>query len=182
MRRGRHHPKHIRRKPDVAKIANAVRSAGIDPRNWIAHGVVGVTTEDGNFDVTNPDAIQIEPEGIIVDVQVVTFRGEVWPITCRFNGIDAGGGLQILTPIRPGDEVLVAFPGGTLENGVIIGRASNPVDTIKVDDSTGEPEWQNDRILLFSREPLSIQAPAVNIEADMIQLNGRAVTDVLDDI
>jgi hypothetical protein len=166
-------------------MARSLRAPGIDPRTWIAQGTVGTTSVDGAFNPTDGQAIYIDQDGVLVDVQVILHNGEVWPTTARYNGLYGGPGLTIYAPIRPGDEVLVAFPSGNVETGVIIGRMNNPGQPIRGDTpgaTPGDepPTWQNDRLVINASEPLQIKAPSVTIEAGIVTINGRTVVDSTD--
>lgn len=179
---GRRIPRGVRRVPDASAMGHSMRAPGIDPRTWFAQGTVGTTTEDGTFNPTDDDAIHITAEGVIVDVQILTYAGERWPVTARYNGICGGPGLTIYSPIRPGDEVLVAFAGGRMEAAFILARLNNPSapilgDTPGATPGSQPPTWQNDRLVINATEPLQIKAPALSIEAPMLSLNGRTVAN-----
>lgn len=182
MATGRKFPRSVRKAVDPAAIARAVRSPGIDPRIWVAFGTVGTTDEQGNFSVTDTNAVYVAQDGVLVDCQVVTPSGEVWPITARFNGISGGSGLTIYSPIRPGDEVLVVFAGGSLDDAYIIARMNNDSIPIAGDDSSATtPTWNNDRLVIKSTEPLQFDAPAISM-VGLVTINGRVVTGGTEDI
>lgn len=190
MASGRRVPRGIRKSPDAQALAQALRSPGIDPRAWVVYGVVGSLGDQGelapDLGVVNPatgatlyDSVFVDARGVLVDVVAYLPSGEVWPLTARYNGISGGPGLSILSPIRPGDEVVVLLPSGRMENAVVVTRLNNEAHPIAGDAaSSTEPTWQNDRLVIHATEPLQIKAPAVTIDSPLVKIAGRVVRNV----
>lgn len=152
---------------DMRRLAAALSGPGVDTRTWFAQGTVGVHREDGTWDFEDPEAVYVDDEGALISVRLEPEDAEV---TARWNGVGAGRFGVIYFPIYPGDEVLVAIPGGDLSSSAIA------IVTVMSNLTAPTPEtWANDRVLMDLRVPLEIRGPAVRIRSGNLELNGRAV-------
>ncbi len=97
---------------------------GGDTRQWVSYGIVEPDASGSEHSVRFKDGDgQPLPHGALVDVQLQP-SGIVVP--CRVMMRTAGSGEGEWDPIGPGDEVLVAIPGGHERGGCcILGRTSN---------------------------------------------------------
>lgn len=92
--------------PDAGRLANMVRSPGIDPRTWVSLAVV--------------KSVTIDPEeGVFADVRLMPRRRLE---TCRVGQVYAGDGFGLYIPIEVDDEVLVEAPDGDPDHGLILTR------------------------------------------------------------
>lgn len=169
-------PSSVRREPDMGKIGRAFAGPGMDTRHWVSYGTVAsVHGEDGTADYDDPNAILVTPAGVDVDV-ILEPSGA--PVPCRY-GIQAGV-VQILTPIRAGDQVMVLIPDGDLaaipEILRVIPGAAAERTRLPVEDD-GLPVFKNDRCSIFARGvPIEIRTDGgghlrVNVDGT-IQLGG----------
>ena len=94
---------------DVQRLAAAIAGPGNDTRTWFVEGTVGLLDDRGTFKTDDPEGVFAEPDGCVVGVQI---EPEGLMITANWNGISCGRFGFILFPIRVGDDVLVAIPGG----------------------------------------------------------------------
>lgn len=160
---------------DIQRLARALASPGIDSRSWFEVCTVGVLDENGEFSTVAPVdaprsslAVAVQREGAIVSVRIES-TGEV--IFVRYNGISCGRFGSMLLPVRPGDEVLVAFPSGSTRHASssIIAILSNATAPIPAD-------WANERVLFVMNVPFEVRAPTITLSAaGGITLNGRPV-------
>lgn len=148
---------------DVERLAAALGVT--DSRIWFAAGTVGKRAAD--------DALELDAAAYFVDrlglrVSVRLEPEDVW-VVARAGGF-AGQAGRALLPYLPGDEVLVAVPGGDLRSPAIaiVGSLSNAAFEVPAD-------WNNDRALIDLRVPLEVRAPAVRIDSPSLFLNGRRV-------
>ncbi len=169
----------LRRKPDIKKMAEALSSKGIDTRYWLAIGTVGHVADNGAFVAGGEDAfigegndrralaVATETDGIIVDVRIEPIGQN---ITARYHGIACGFYGNVLVPISPGDEVIIGIPDGDFNSpGItVLGISANQLAPIPSD-------WNNDRMLIEMRAPVEIRAPAIEIDSNLLTLNGRLV-------
>lgn len=153
---------------DIAKLAEALATPGIDVRSWIATGTVGVRLEDGTFVTDDPEAIYADRLGAVVDVRI---EPDEEIVTFRWSGLGCGRYGFMLYPLRPGDEVACFFPGGDRNHAgaAIFAVQSNQTAQIPSD-------WNNDRVLFDLNVPLEIRGPAVRITSPNLVLNGRGVS------
>lgn len=135
------------REPDARLISEGLKAPGMDTREWIDYGTVAsLRDDDGQPDFSDPNAVVIAPRGVEVDV---LYGVNQTPITCKY-GTQCGVGV-ILTPIRPGDLVLVSIPGGDPGNGgKILSVMPGPHTPLPVEDD-GKPIFRNDRVSITAR-------------------------------
>src|SRR5688572_28896304 len=159
---------------DLQRVARAMSGPGIDTRVWKVSGTVGVVTDDGEFDTTDPEAVYVDALGAVVSVRVEP-SGEL--LTARWNGISCGRFGFVLFPIKPGAEVSVDVPAGDFNHpGITItGLASNSTAQIPTD-------WNNDGFLFSLNCPFEVRAPAIRMSSSNLVLNGRNVTRSPEDI
>jgi hypothetical protein len=156
-----------RPKIDVMRMARALQGPGNDTRTWICAGTVGSADDGGQFDASDPDDIYADRSGVVVSVRLEPYDKIV---TARWSGMSCGRYGFALFPIRPGDEVLVAFPDGDLNSpsATIFYAQANETAQIPSD-------WNNDRVLFDFNVPFEIRAPAVRIRSGALDLNNRTV-------
>ena len=122
--------------PDVNRMAKAFERPGIDPRCW---NCVAYVTK-----------FSIDAEGPLVDIELVP---DGTPETARIGAEYAGPGFGIYFPIEVDTEVLVGFPNGDPDEGLVVTRRlwskSDPPPQIAQDSP-------ND-ILLFAKEGVNIR-------------------------
>lgn len=159
---------------DVQKLAEALSTPGIDPRDWIKAGTVGSVEDGGTFVTNDQEATYSDPLGTVVDVRIEPDGDSV---TVRWNGVGCGRFGFILFPVRPGDEVVCLFPDGDMNHpsACIIAVQSN--FTAKI-----PPDWNNDRVLLDLNVPLQIRAPAIDMSSPNLRIKGRPVSGGSDPI
>lgn len=162
---------------DVGKIAEAIRSPGIDTRMWVQAGTVGVRDPDGTFKTDTfatpttgprvPTSVFVDRLGAIVDVRLEP-GGEI--VSVHWSGMGVGRFGSILFPLRGGDDVLVLFCGGDMNSADkrIVAVGSNTTAQIPED-------WNNDRVLFSLNVPLQIRGPSIDIRSANLKLNGRIV-------
>jgi hypothetical protein len=137
---------NVRREPDVGAVAAALSRPGIDSRVWSCYATVCVVHDDGSMDVDDPDAVVISPDGVDVDVMLEPY---LVPATCRY-GLQAGVA-TILAPVRPGDMVLVEFPGGDMAAVPQIVKVCGGAHTRLPLEQDGKPIFRNDRLSIHAR-------------------------------
>lgn len=112
---------------DSSTMTDLFSAPGTDTRQWLSYGIVCPDTESGRsvrFKDANGAPL---PQGVLVEVKLQP-SGNVVP--CRVGSQAAGSGEGEYSPFGPGDEVLVALPGGSERGGcVIVCRLSNGLDT-----------------------------------------------------
>jgi hypothetical protein len=100
-------------KMDMSRLAAALRSPGIDPRQWVALCAV----VDFKLDLD---------EGAFADVVILSTGQQE---TVRVGAFYAGPGFGFYAPLEKDDEVLVAFPDGAFDHGgVVVARLWSPSD------------------------------------------------------
>ncbi len=137
----------IKRAWDFKRIAQALKTQGIDLRHWVSYATVAsVTGEDGKANYKDRNAIVITPAGVEIDV---VLEPSGYPCTCKY-GIQAGT-VYICTPIRPGDQVLVSIPDGDVAMVPVaikvVSGSSDPMPT----EEDGLPVFKNDRALVAAQ-------------------------------
>lgn len=160
---------------DMQRVARAVAGPGIDTRTWITVCTVGVVDDNGEFSTVAPtsgprssEAVAVQRQGAIVSVRIEA-TGEI--VNARYNGIAVGRFGSMLVPLRPGDEVLVAFPDGNQRSAgaSVLGLLSNQTARIPAD-------WANERVLFVLNVPFEIRAPTITLQAaGGMTINGRPV-------
>lgn len=148
MARGRRHfGTGTRRAFDTQRLGEAIKGPGLDTRHWVSYGRVAVVGEDGEPDFTDPHAVHIEPAGVTVDVLLMP---ALVPATCRYSGLQGGPACTVLSPIHPGDEVLVVLPDGEAANvPVIVAILTSDHSPLPVDQD-GKPFFRNDRLSIVA--------------------------------
>lgn len=151
----------VSRKPDFARIAQAMQTPGIDPRVWVCQGYV--------------HEFGIDEEGPFVDVVCVPSE-EIVP--CRLAAVYAGPGYGFYFPVDVDDEVLIFAPDGDPNSGLICmprpWSASDPPPQEAIDNP------QN--ILLHAKEGASVNIivsgdAKINLgDADLQTLTDGVVT------
>ena len=144
----------IRRELDMVNIGEGLARPGMDTRTWVSWGTVAsVGGEDGKPDFSDPNAVVITSKGVDVDV---ILEPEGVPVTCTY-GTQAGD-CFILTPIRPGDQVMVVIPEG--EYGAvpaIVKVMAGPHTPLPLEDDR-KPVFKNDRLHIFAKTvPIEIR-------------------------
>lgn len=161
---------------DRQRLALAIQAPGIDPRHWCSYGTVGTTDDEGEFDPTDPLSIYIGPEGVEVDVLLEPLN---IPVTCVYTGQQQGTRASVISPIQPGDRVLVVMPDGDLSLPPVVVCVLPAAHDLMPNDG-GSPVFQNDRFLLQSTgQNLDIRSPEsdTSIEAQNVQV--VTVDDIL---
>ena len=154
---------------DVERIAAGLRTPGIDPRLWLASGTVGFLDASGGFHTSGTLASQ----SFFVDSLGARVRVRLEPedvmVTARVGWLVGRAG-RLLFPVRPGDEVVVAIPGGDMKSSscCVVGMLSNLTAPIPED-------WNNDRVLFDLNTPFEVRAPAIKLESPALFVNGRKV-------
>jgi hypothetical protein len=144
-----------RRLLDIARFREAMRAPGLDPRLWVSYGTVGTVGDDGSFDPSDTLSIYIGPEGIEADVLLEPLR---IPVTCIFPGVQGGGAAQIITPLRPGDRVVVGLPDGSTGGPPVIMAILNSAAVPVPLGADRKPIAQNDRVMVYGVDvPIDIR-------------------------
>lgn len=134
---------------DIGRIARGLARPGADTRHWVSYATVAAIDDDGEIDLSNPNAIVITPGGIDVDV---VLEPSGYPMTCRYG--QAAAAFFFGGPLKVGDQVVVEIPDGDSSMiGSIVGPTSGPngaADVVPV-GADGKPIFQNDRVLLMSK-------------------------------
>jgi hypothetical protein len=131
---------------DIQKLGKALKQPGIDPRCWCSEGTVGtLDSETGELDFTNRHAIYNDSAGTHVDVELQPLG---WHVPVRYAPAQAGEA-TISGPVRPGDIVLVEFPGGDTSGGVITKILNSRSQRQPVEN--GRPIFDNNRLLIHTR-------------------------------
>jgi hypothetical protein len=136
---------------DVAALRESIASPGMDGRYWCSRGTVGTVDDQGEENFADSLAVWIGPEGVECDVILQ-------PLGIRVTALwgDAGDVADI-SPIRPGDQVLVEFPDGNLMGGRITGIIHSRA--AKQPMKSGTPVFDNQRRLIYARTvPIDIRA------------------------
>lgn len=100
---------------NMAALREAMASPGIDQRCWCSRGTVGWADEEGEEHFNDPHSVWIGPEGVECDVLLQ-------PLGIQITALWAGGmagDVDDISPIHPGDQVLVECPDGNLMAPVI---------------------------------------------------------------
>jgi hypothetical protein len=127
---------------DTAAMREGLASPGMDTRYWISRGTVGTMGDDGTFDATDPNAIWTGPEGVECDVKLE-------PLEQMVTALWSKGSAECsdISPIRPGDQVVVENPGGDLMSPVIIALVHSR--GAKQPMTAGVPIFDNKRRLIY---------------------------------
>lgn len=140
---------------DVAKIREAVKGAGIDPRYWVSYGSVASVGDNGDINFTDTSALHIAPDGVYCDV---VLHPSQLAVTCRYAGMAGGPGVQVISPIQAGDEVLVVLPSGSPSGPPVIVQVMHNNYTQVPLREDGFPIFRNDRVLVYSKDvPVDLQ-------------------------
>lgn len=153
---------------DIDKLRSAMRGPGLDTRTWYEAGTVGTYDENGDFVTTgNGNAVFASTLGLVAAVRLEPL-GEV--VAARVASIGAGRAGAFLFPVRPGDEVLVAIPSGSLASAAVAIVGMLPNATARIPD-----DWNNDRVVFDLAVPFEVRAPAIRLDSPNLVLNGRGV-------
>ena len=142
---------------DPASMREGLASPGMDLRYWCSRGTVGSVNDAGEFDFTDPHSVWIGPEGIECDVILQ-------PLQQRITAVwGQGGDVADLSPIHPGDQVLVECPDGDLMTPVITAILHSRSN--KQPMTAGVPIFDNRRRLIYARTAdINVQAAKGKIE------------------
>lgn len=139
----------IRKSWDVARIGRGLARQGADLRHWVSYATVAAVDDDGEVDLSNPNAVVITPGGVDVDV---VLEPSGYPMTCK-HGVSAGT-VYVCGPIKVGDQVIVEIPDGDVS---MVGKISSVIsgpngeaDAVPVGPD-GLPLFKNDRYLVFAK-------------------------------
>ena len=127
---------------DVSALREGIASPGMDTRYWCSRGTVGTIDDQGEFHPDDPHAIWIGPEGVECDVKLEPLEQMV---TALWSKGDAES--SDISPIRPGDQVLVECPGGDLMTPVITHILHSR--SAKQPMAAGVPIFDNKRRLVY---------------------------------
>lgn len=129
----------VGRSPDFGRMAEAVSRPGIDPRCWVSTAYVSAFT--------------IDEEGPRVDVILMPSEQ---PEVARVATEYAGPGFGFYVPVDVDDEVLVGYPNGDPEEGLVVLRKlwskSDTPPAGAIDDPTC--------ILLHAKEDCTVKIKA----------------------
>lgn len=99
---------------DVGRLANALSRPGIDPRTWVTLATVTAFHLDAN-------------DGPYVDVSILTdmmIDNDGNPVphieTARVGSFYAGNGFGFYAPLAVDDEVVVGYPNGDPDHGLVV--------------------------------------------------------------
>lgn len=127
---------------DQTTMGQAVKQAGIDPRQWISIGLVTAGGEGDEIVVFDEDEGQPLVRVLLEPTKI--------PVRARVSGMFAGNGEGEWNPFVEGDEVIVAIPEGNERAGCIIfGRLSNGIDKFPMESVAGQDPTTN--TFAFSR-------------------------------
>lgn len=139
---------------DANKVAAGLSRPGIDPRVWVAEGIIATIGDDGEVDDTDANAVISSPEGREADVVLLPELEH--HITCR---IPSGGPESTDDwPISPGDHVALVFPGGDpASGGIVVAVLNSASDRLPTED--GQPMFKHDRRLIWcGTGPIDLRA------------------------
>lgn len=134
---------------DVSRVREALKGPGADTRYWVSYGTVGTVDDQGNTNFEDPRAVHIAPDGVYCDVILMPTQ---LPVTCRYPGSAGGTGVQVITPIHPGDEVLVTLPDGSANSPPVIAAVLNSQSNKIPRGADRRPLFKNDRVLIFAKD------------------------------
>lgn len=127
---------------DQSTAAQAVKQAGIDPRQWISIGLVTAGSEEDEIVIFDEEEGQPFVRVLLEPTKI--------PVRARVGGQVAGNGEGDWNPFVEGDEVLVAIPEGDERAGcVIIARLPNGIDKFPMESVAGQDPTTN--TFAFSR-------------------------------
>lgn len=165
----------------MRRIGRGLALPGSDLRHWCSYATVATTSgDDGQMNVTDPNAILITPAGVEVDV---VLEPSGYPCTARY-GISAGS-VHINAPIRPGDQVIVGVPDGDAsmvpQIFCIINGSSDPMPV----GDDGKPIYRNDRMMIHAAAGVPIEirnadGTMVRITDGLVELGGAGATEQLE--
>lgn len=134
---------------DVVRMARGLAIPGGDLRHWVSYATVAAIDDDGEIDLSDPNAIVITPSGIDVDV---VLEPSGYPCTCT-HGI-AAGTVFVCGPIKVGDQVVVGIPDGDTSMipriFAVTAGPNGAADVVPV-DAEGQPIFKNDRFLIYAK-------------------------------
>jgi len=143
----------IRRSFDSKRLGEAIAAPGVDLRYWCSMAdVCTVDHETGECNYQDKHAIWNDSAGVDVDVMLQPLG---IPCTCKYAG-ESAGEVTVVTPIRPGDVVLVQLPDGDLNSPVITKILHSRSRRQPVEG--GKPIFDNARMLIFAKAvPIDIR-------------------------
>jgi hypothetical protein len=125
-------------------MREGLASPGLDTRYWISRGTVATVDDSGEIDYTDPHAVWIGPEGVECDVILEPLGQKVTAVWGQ------GGEVADISPIHPGDQVVVECPDGDLMTPVIIAIVHSRSN--KQPMTSGVPIFDNKRRLIYARK------------------------------
>lgn len=127
---------------DQTTMGQAVKQAGIDPRQWVSIGLVTAGGEGDDIVVFDEDEGQPLVRVLLEPTKI--------PVRARVGAQVAGNGEGDWHPFVEGDEVVVVVPEGNERAGcVIICRLSNGIDKFPMQSVAGQDPTTN--TFAFSR-------------------------------
>ena len=138
---------------DQGNLRKAATGVGTDLRYWVSFGTVAtIDKQTGEMNPKDPHAIWNASDGVDVDVMLEPLGEHV---TAKYAGEQAGE-VTVLSPIRPGDLVLVECPDGDLTTPVITKILHSRSNRQPTDN--GKPVFDNNRHLVFAKSvPIDIR-------------------------
>lgn len=142
---------------------------------WCSLGTVcTLNSAEGEYDYTDKRAVISKPEGLTVDVRLE-------PLDIHVACMDArglAGEATMMSPVRPGDLVLVECPDGDLTTPVITAIVQSRSNRQPLGEDR-KPIFQNDRLLVHTKTvPIDIRtAGGVGVLLDQegkAQVNAEA--------
>lgn len=162
---------------DFRRLGRALAMPGTDLRHWVSYGTVATADgDDGEINVTDPNAVLVTPAGVEVDV---VLEPSGYPCTARF-GV-AAGSCHVNTPIRPGDQVIVGIPDGDASMvPQVLCVINGSSDRMPVGED-GRPIFQNDRLMIHAGAGIPIEVRTadgtmVRITDGLVELGAAGVT------
>lgn len=125
-------------------MREGIASPGMDTRYWSSLGTVGTIDAEGEFHPDDPHAVWIGPEGVECDVRLEPLEQMVVALW------GAGGDVADISPIHPGDQVIVECPGGDPSTPPVITKIIHSRAN-KQPMVSGTPIFDNKRRLIYAR-------------------------------
>lgn len=130
---------------DLGALREGIASPGMDTRYWVSLGTVGTIDNQGDFHPDDPHAVWNGPEGVECDVKLEPLEQMVVALW------GAGGDVADISPIHPGDQVVVECPGGDPSTPPVITRIIHSRSN-KQPMTSGVPIFDNHRRLIYARQ------------------------------
>lgn len=140
---------------DIAAARDLLAGPGIDPRQWVAMGVVDLPSDDEGTQTVEFD----EDDGqVYVNV---TLKPRDTPVRARLGQLFAGPGETMYVPFVGGEEVIVVMPEGDARTGaVILGRMNNAYDSFPFESVGGANPKDNAIAMMRTRTALTVESGA----------------------